>query len=339
MTERESKEGQHPEPVPSQLVSGLRWYMLGFALLGGAVGAFAGLSHSPVIATLLPLLFGLVGGAGGLYLARAQFNEPHTALRLRTLGRGISLFVVFAVVGSVYGISIRTGGSIGSFLPSSLLASKKPGPSLIDGISTLDETIELMMLRARIRALGAAPSEEAAVLQEAANRISDSHHAERLPEVLLHLAEVAAEARDQLHKAIHEYEEPSLVPSTVRNLELHLGAYEMDFREWADQSAGTATVPARSWAQCVNRLKEEAYEALVHYDGSELWMAGCDEARTALWRLIFALEREEMLTGLPSWDEEVALAEEMDRLIAAMSGSSGDTPSTGFTMPGPGFEP
>ena len=67
------------------LHSAVRWYMLGFALLGGAVGFFAGSSQSPVIGTLLPLLFGLIGGAGDEMQAHASLRE-----QLQGLGPGAS---------------------------------------------------------------------------------------------------------------------------------------------------------------------------------------------------------------------------------------------------------
>ena len=43
------------------------WPSVAALVLGLAIGWFAGLSSSPVVGTLLPLLFGLFGGAGGFY--------------------------------------------------------------------------------------------------------------------------------------------------------------------------------------------------------------------------------------------------------------------------------
>src|SRR5215469_3287685 len=44
-------------------------YALGLGIIGIAAGFFAGASSTPIVTTLLPLLFALVGGASGLYLA------------------------------------------------------------------------------------------------------------------------------------------------------------------------------------------------------------------------------------------------------------------------------
>ncbi len=98
-----------------ELRSALRWYLSGFSLLGGAVGYFAGSSQSPIIGTLLPLLFGLIGGAGGLYLMRAELDRPEVMFRLRILGKALTWFIILTLVGSVYGISLRTERSIRDF--------------------------------------------------------------------------------------------------------------------------------------------------------------------------------------------------------------------------------
>jgi hypothetical protein len=49
-----------------------RWFTLGLALVGVATGYLIALSKSPVVGIVLPLLFGLIGGAGGVYLWQAD---------------------------------------------------------------------------------------------------------------------------------------------------------------------------------------------------------------------------------------------------------------------------
>jgi len=154
----------HPE-----LRCALRWYLLGFALLGGAVGFFAGSSRSPVIATLLPLLFGMVGGVGGLYIARAPLSKPETAIRLRILGKALTLFIFLTFLGSCYGISLRTGRSLRSFVSASIFM---PEPRAV--LSTLGSDhptrlVQLVMLRARVRALGVSLDEEQLILRSVAD--------------------------------------------------------------------------------------------------------------------------------------------------------------------------
>ena len=86
--------------------------MLSFAggLLGLAVGLLAGLSESPLVATVLPLLFGTVGGAGGLYLARVDLGSPADRRRLRTLGVATSVLVLCLILGTFYAVALMIVG-------------------------------------------------------------------------------------------------------------------------------------------------------------------------------------------------------------------------------------
>jgi len=156
-----------------ELRSALRWYLSGFSLLGGAVGYFAGSSQSPVIGTLLPLLFGLIGGAGGLYLTRAELDCPKVIFRLRILGKALTLFIIFTLVGSIYGISLRTERNIRDFFSPIGLGRK----SSLD-ISIEEEpmkAVRLAMLRARIRALGVSLDEEQQIIAGAgADKLIDT---------------------------------------------------------------------------------------------------------------------------------------------------------------------
>jgi hypothetical protein len=57
----------------------VRWSTLGFALVGAATGLFAGMSQSPVVAALLPMLFALLGGTGGIFIAKTDLLDAHVA--------------------------------------------------------------------------------------------------------------------------------------------------------------------------------------------------------------------------------------------------------------------
>lgn len=154
-----------------ELRSALHWYLFGFSLLGGAVGYFAGSSQSPVIATLLPLLFGLIGGAGGLYLTRAELDRPEVIFRLRVLGKALTLFIIFTLVGSAYGISLRTERSIWNFFSPIGLGRKS---NLYHSIEKEPmKAVRLAMLRARIRILGVSLDEEQQIIT-GAEKLIDS---------------------------------------------------------------------------------------------------------------------------------------------------------------------
>jgi len=155
----------------------LRWYMFGLALLGGAVGYFAGTSQSPVIGTLIPLLFGLIGGVGGLYLAKLDFESSATYLRLKILGKALVFFILFTLFGSAYGISLRTQISIWSFVSPKIFL---PAPDTVLQEVLVKDTkkaMEIILLRARIRALGASVEEERAILKGAAASMENKSYA------------------------------------------------------------------------------------------------------------------------------------------------------------------
>lgn len=157
-----------------ELRSALRWYLSGFSLLGGAVGYFAGSSQSPVISTLLPLLFGLIGGAGGLYLTRAELDRSEVIFRLRVLGKVLTLFIIFALVGSVYGISLRTERSIRDFFSPIGLGRKSSLDISIKGDPM--KAVQLAMLRARIRTLGVSLDEEQQIIAGAVKLIDSPNY-------------------------------------------------------------------------------------------------------------------------------------------------------------------
>jgi hypothetical protein len=75
--------GSDPKPSNTPLI----YYGIAFALLGLSVGVFAGLSNSQVIGVLLPLLFGLIGGANGIYLSQVDLNKTGDRRRLSLIGQ------------------------------------------------------------------------------------------------------------------------------------------------------------------------------------------------------------------------------------------------------------
>src|SRR6266567_638808 len=98
------------EPAPAEPLEktapaahALRWFLIGLGLVGLTVGYLAGSSRSPVIGTLLPLLFGLIGGVGGFYLGSVDFSSPQTPARLRLLDIALTVFVLPLLFGSAYG--------------------------------------------------------------------------------------------------------------------------------------------------------------------------------------------------------------------------------------------
>jgi hypothetical protein len=149
----------------------LVWYGVGTVLIAVYIGAAAGLSRSPVIGTLLPMLFSVIGGVGGLYLAKTDLEGSALARRTKRVGIFVALLAVSVMAGSIYGISVRTGSGLRSFVPSL-------GGQSVDTASTiLPESdsafvfpagaLELGALRLRLRALGFTAQEQKRILEAA----------------------------------------------------------------------------------------------------------------------------------------------------------------------------
>jgi hypothetical protein len=83
------------------------YYSAGLGFVGAATGFFAGASNTPIVGTLLLLLFGLIGGTGGLYLASADLTSPSTGWRIRWLGTALTFFGTLCLAGSAVGITAR----------------------------------------------------------------------------------------------------------------------------------------------------------------------------------------------------------------------------------------
>src|SRR5262245_1183186 len=76
-----AKKPRAPEPNSLREVPRGAWlYLAGFVSVGWAIGVYSGWSASPVVATLLPLLFALIGGASGLFLATTDLASSRTTL-------------------------------------------------------------------------------------------------------------------------------------------------------------------------------------------------------------------------------------------------------------------
>lgn len=85
---------------------------VGIFLLGSLIGALAGLSSSPIVAPLLPLLFTLLTAGGGLWVAISgtKSTAPAERERLRqmsTLGISLVAFVVGFIPGLWVGIAAK----------------------------------------------------------------------------------------------------------------------------------------------------------------------------------------------------------------------------------------
>ena len=164
----------------------LWWYAAGLAVIGLTSGFFAGASHTPIVGTLLPLLFAVVGGTSGVYLANADLGNPLAVTRFRWLGRSLGLFGLGCLIGSAVGISFRLGYS---------------HPAAEDELATIwhgktNDALQLAVLRSKLQILGMSAKEQELVLRAAAADINDAMRpipAERVGQVSTQAHELSGE--------------------------------------------------------------------------------------------------------------------------------------------------
>jgi hypothetical protein len=312
--------------------------MLGFALLGGAVGFFAGSSQSPVIGTLLPLLFGLIGGASGLYLARVDLNESMTRIRLVVIGKSISCFIICTLVFSVYGVSLRTGRSLWSFFSVDILKPEKHFklPSSIQ--SDPKKAIGLAMLRTRIRALGVSSEEERFILEQAARLAETEEYAS--PDAvksLLRLVTLARRAKVYMSKAVNEKPDSSEMKALGRSfrssetLHDYLYAYESDYKKWSEMIENGEKIPIAFVRHRIQGFQDTIEKLLHGYDGAAPWLSQHENARQSIWELQWALIDENRNLASPTPLSGGSITEEMDRFLSMFYGR--DTESKTSSMP------
>src|SRR3954468_8421022 len=145
----------------------LRWYLAGFASVGLLVGFFAGLSDSPVVSTLLPLILATIGGTGGLYLASFKSSSAADSARLGLVGKALGLFTLACVLAACYGISIRKDAKVASFVPGfreRAVSGGPPPPLPTNPELTGDQLVSLAATRAQLDILGVPGPEQSRVL-------------------------------------------------------------------------------------------------------------------------------------------------------------------------------
>lgn len=320
-------EGTGPQKLPPASRSALRWYFFGFSLLGGAVGYFAGSSQSPVIGTLLPLLFGLVGGAGGLYLTRVDPGKPEVLIRLRILGKALALFIIFTLLGSVYGISLRTERSMWSFLSPKIVRRGSGDQATVSTQDDPKRAIQMAMLRARIRALGVSSDEEREILQQAAKMMLETEYTPvDAASSLRRLEVLCRRADEELTEALYAdacANAKGFLKASCQRAEVikgYLGAYAEDYNVWAEKIEAGESIPVAFVKHRIEGLRATIEKLLHGYEGASPWLSAHDQPRQRIWELQWALIDEGQKLGPAKWMEGGPLIEEVDRFLEIFYG-------------------
>ena len=127
--------------------------------LGGVVGLLVGLSNSPVVAVLLPLLFALLGGTGGFFALRVDFSKDGPKRGLAAFGASLTCICVGIATGTFWGLALRETPRSWSLLATEACTEFPPG-----GV-TDDEALEWVLLDARLCLLGLTLEQRALLLE------------------------------------------------------------------------------------------------------------------------------------------------------------------------------
>lgn len=129
----------------------------GMGSLGLVAGLFAGLSKTPVVGTVLTVLFGLVAVGSGFLVAKGEKVTADSAWRLGLLGACLVAASLMAIVGGFGGLYLRGGEATAAQNPCGDLAATKP-----------QEAIECAEVEAHALGLGLDPSAARALGKSAA---------------------------------------------------------------------------------------------------------------------------------------------------------------------------
>jgi hypothetical protein len=169
------------------------WIPISFGATGFFIGFVAGLSSSPVVKELLPLIFGVIAGGGGFF---AKVHEQQS----RIIGISLAALAVMASAGIVQGIVIRDASSWHDFW----LGKTSPREAIIGDADRQDDLkryITLLDLQRNLKQSGlnvpeqqrvidlALRSSDLSVIEDASRKISENGSRPRLFDTIPALAQ------------------------------------------------------------------------------------------------------------------------------------------------------
>lgn len=77
----------------------LTLYVIAVGLVGFSIGCLVAISQTPVVSAVMPLLFGLIAGASGVFAAKESMDNTDGQRRIRFIAACIISFVCFNFIG------------------------------------------------------------------------------------------------------------------------------------------------------------------------------------------------------------------------------------------------
>lgn len=150
------------------------WFPIGFGTTGLLIGFVAGLSQTPVVGTLIPLLFTFIGGGSGLIVVR---KPEHS----RQVGVALASLAFMCIAGSIWGIHLREGLPVQCFVEICTTVPYEPpkAMALPDGANlSVQELTRLAILRNKLDELTLSQAERERIYTATVQYLSSAKKSE-----------------------------------------------------------------------------------------------------------------------------------------------------------------
>ena len=252
-----------------RVASSLRDIAITFAFLGAAVGFFSGLSESPITATVIPLLFGLLTGGVGFSLAKVNLEKESDRVRLRAASIGLCWFVVTCLAAAMYSAAVRSGASLSEFMPRirrPATIAAAPLPALEN--EPFDLATTALLLRRRLELLGASDQEVRVVLKRYERALAERLGGARLRSELSQIQTSVSAAYQQANAAAIEVRRAGRADDAakIEDLASALSALTRTIQRWQRLNESGISLSAATVDSAARRFDDSSGSLATDYD-------------------------------------------------------------------------
>jgi hypothetical protein len=337
VAEEQGSKGRSNRPAAAPAaVSSKRWYVLGFGLVGGAIGYFAGASESPIVATVIPVLFALLGGASGLYVSRIDLASAQGVSMLDLFGKSLLTFSLACMLGAMYGTALRTGAGIRGFVPS---LDDSRVAELPKARRTASDDLELLVFRNQLHLLGASEAEQGRIMAKAAQEL-DRTLGVIGAGLLRKVPELAALTRRAIPDRLVADSAFEVEQSEIATMFELPGMLELDsqtFTKWALRLEAAEAVSRRLLLTDINKSLKY-YDTVLRDRDSMKWLSKQKKAGREIRRAIrdlrdqLSLAREQF--GMSDWSGSSDLVKAAVEVIKLRRATDGVPPRAESSLRG-----